>query len=413
MNKKNSILPIFLTVFVDLIGIGIAIPILAPMFLDQNSTLFDASVGLGERTFALGIILALYPIFQFFGAPILGGLSDRMGRKPLLSISIFGTMIGYVLFAIGISMGNIWLLIIGRIIDGFTGGNISIAQSAIADSSDLESKAKNFGLIGMAFGLGFIIGPFIGGKLGDSNVISWFNYSTPFWFAAILSLVNLILIQIMFKETIKEKVEKKADIFMGFRNVIKAIKMPNIRVAFLVVFLMMFGFTFFTQFFQVFLIERFDYTQSQIGDLFAFMGVCVAIVQGGITRIIAKRFKPTQVLKYALLGLSIVVGTYILVTDATQIYYIVPFIALFNGISQPNLTALISNLADEKSQGEILGINQSIIAIAWAIPPIISGFISAIDVRLPIVVGSTIMFLAWGVFIIYFRETQKQKFHEV
>lgn len=413
MNKKNSILPIFLTVFIDLIGIGIVIPILAPMFLDQNSTLFAPSVGLGERTLILGIVLALYPIFQFFGAPILGGMSDRIGRKPLLSISIFGTMVGYVLFALGISMGNMWLLVIGRIVDGFTGGNISIAQSAIADNSDPESKAKNFGLIGMAFGFGFIIGPFIGGKLGDASIVSWFNYSTPFWFAALLSFANLILIQLMFRETLKEKIDKKADIFMGVRNIVKAINMPNMRVAFLVVFLMMFGFTFFTQFFQVFLIEKFSYTQSQIGDLFAFMGVCVAIVQGGITRIISKRFKPAQILNYALLGLSIAVGTYMLVTDAAQIYYIIPFIALFNGISQPNLTALISNLADEKSQGEILGINQSIIAFAWAIPPIISGFISAIDVRLPIIVGASIMFISWGAFVLYFREKEKEQFHEV
>ncbi len=412
MEQKNSILPIFLTVFIDLIGVGIAIPILAPMFLDQASTLFEPGVGLGERTLLLGVVLSLYPIFQFFGAPILGGLSDRLGRKPILSISIFGTFLGYVLFALGISSGNIWLLIIGRIIDGFTGGNISIAQSVIADSSDPESKTKNFGLIGMAFGLGFIIGPFIGGKLGDSNVVSWFNYSTPFWFAAILSALNLILIHFLFKETLKHKVGKKPDALMGIRNLIKAAQMPNLRVVFFVVFLMMFGFTFFTQFFQVYLIERFGFTQSQIGDLFAMMGICVAITQGVMTRFIAKRYSPAKVLRYTLIALSIAVGTYIMVTDASQIYYIIPFVALFNGITHPNLTALVSNMADSKSQGEVLGINQSIIAVAWAIPPIISGFISAIDVKLPIMVGSVIMFVSWGVFILFYKDEEKRKFHE-
>ena len=131
---------------------------------------------------------------QFFGAPILGAMSDRFGRKKILILSLVGTCIGYLFFGAGIAAASLITLFISRAIDGFTGGNISIALSAIADISDPKEKAKNFGLIGMAFGLGFILGPYIGGKLADPSVVGWFTHSTPFWFAAALTFLNIILV---------------------------------------------------------------------------------------------------------------------------------------------------------------------------------------------------------------------------
>lgn len=412
-NKKDySIIPIFLVVFIDLIGIGIALPILAPMFLDAHSPLFASGTPLAERTIMLGILLGLYPLMQFFGSPILGALSDFHGRKKMLTIPLFGACVGYVLFAIGISTGNLWLLIIGRAIDGFAGGSIAIAQSAIADISDPKTKAKNFGLIGMAFGLGFILGPFIGGKLGDPNVVSWFNYSTPFWFAAVLCLINFILIQFLFKETLKQTTKKTVDMFVGIRNLKKAFSVPNLRIAFASVFLIFFGFTFFTQFFQVFLIEKFAFTQSEIGDFFAFLGLCAAISQGLIVRVVSKHLNPQQSLRVSVLLLAITVSSYLLINDRNLVYLVVPFIALFNGITLPNTTALISNLGDSKSQGEILGINQSVIAAAWSLPALLSGFLAAVDLRLPIILASTFMFIGWLVFVLLYHPKDKQVFHE-
>ncbi len=411
-SKDLSIVPIFLVVFIDLIGVGIVIPILAPMFLDPHSPLFAVGTDLSVRTAMLGLLLALYPLAQFFGAPILGSLSDFHGRKKLLLLSLLGTFIGYVFFALGISTGNLWLLIIGRIIDGFTGGNISIAQSAIADLSDKESKAKNFGLIGMAFGLGFILGPFIGGKLGDPNVVSWFNYSTPFWFAAILCTLNMVSLYFMFNEKKKEAVRKYIDLFTGIKNLKIAFGVPNLRIAFWVVFLISFGFTFFTQFFQVYLIERFSFNQSQIGDYFAFLGICVAISQGLIVRWVSKRFSPQKALSVSVLMLAISISLYLLVSDKSHLYYVVPLIAIFNGITLPNTTALVSNLGDEKSQGELLGINQSVVAIAWSLPAIVAGVVSSIDVRLPIVISSIVLFIAWLFFMLFYHEKEKKIFHE-
>jgi DHA1 family tetracycline resistance protein-like MFS transporter len=412
VEKKQSLFPIFFTVFIDLLGVGIVIPVLGHLFLDAGGIL-PADVSLFQRTMLLGLLIASYPIMQFFGSPILGALSDRHGRKNILIISLIGTLIGYILFAIGILTRNIFLIYLSRIIDGFTGGNISTAMSAIADISKPEEKARNFGLIGMAFGLGFIFGPFIGGVLADNTIVSWFSSSTPFWFAAILCFANIILVIFNFSETLKVKINTNISILTGFKNIRKALGMPNLRTMFLVIFLLTFGFNFFTQFFQVYLIEKFQYTQSQIGYLFAFMGLCIAITQGIITRQLSKKFTPVQVLAYSTFALSIAILLLIFPTKAYYLFFIMPLISVSNGLTYPNSTAIVSNLSAKDSQGEILGINQSIRALGMSIPPLISGFIAAVNTSLPIIVGSVTIFFAWVVFVFYFKPGEKKFFHEV
>ena len=179
LSERKLLIPVFLTVFIDLLGATIVLPILAPLFLDFQHGIMPMAVQAGtdmaavtrERTILFGLLIASFPLAQFFGAPLLGTWADRVGRKKVLSISLLGTLIGYILFALGIHYKLVWLLFFARILDGFTGGNISIAFSAISDVSTPESKTRNFGLIGMAFGLGFIIGPYIGGKLADPGVV--------------------------------------------------------------------------------------------------------------------------------------------------------------------------------------------------------------------------------------------------
>lgn len=232
---------------------------------------------------------------QFFGAPLLGTLADRFGRKKILWISLFGTWLGYLLFIIGILTQNIYLLFIGRSIDGFTGGNISIAQSAISDISTEENKSRNFGLIGMAFGLGFVFGPYIGGKLSDPSIVSWFSFETPFYLALLLTTINIFLVIKMFPETLKERSTQKIDLLAGFKKLGKAASNSQMRSIFIIVFLLTIGFNFFTQFFQVFLISKFTFTQSQIGDLFAYMGLWIAIAQGAFLRPLSKKYSPHSI----------------------------------------------------------------------------------------------------------------------
>lgn len=404
--EKFSVLPIFLVVLIDMIGIGIVIPVLGPLFLSTD-IFFDSGFGFMQRTVILGFLLASFAIAQFFGGPILGALSDRHGRKKYLMLSLAGTLIGYLLFALGIVYHSLFLLFIGRIIDGFTGGNITIAMSALADVSDEKQKVKRFGLIGMAFGLGVIIGPLIGGLLADSTVVSWFNHATPFWFAAILCFANIMFIFYGFKETLKHPRVTKVSVTKGVHNIIRALHTGKLKLLFISLFLVSLGFSFFTQFFQVFLIAKFSFQEQEIGLFFAFMGLCIAITQGLIVRPLSKKYQPEQIMSFSLFLMAIVMVVYLFPKNPAWLYAIVPFMAFSNGLTMPNSSALTSNLSPKDMQGEILGINQSFSSLGMAIPPIIAGVVSGIHYTLPIIIGAVTIFLAWVTFLLFKPRIQK------
>lgn len=403
---------LFFTIFLDLVGLGIAIPVLAPLLISPFGILSPA-VPLQTRTILYGCLVAVYPLFQFFGAPMLGALSDRYGRRNVLLLSLLGTLIGYVLTAIGILTRNLPLIFVSRALDGFTGGNIATAQSAIADVSAPQDRARNFGLIGMAFGLGFILGPFIGGKLADPSVVAWFRPHTPFWGAALLSVLNIVLVLRLFPETLHTRVATKVSLLTGFRNIGRALKLAHLRSILLVTFLLTLGFNFFTQFFQVFLIERFGFLQGDIGDLFAYMGLWIAVTQGLINRPLARRFAPEKIVRFSALALGLVLPLLLLAPTAGFLFVILPLIAMANGLTHPNTVAIVSRLAGDESQGEILGINQSVQSLAMILPPLIAGYIASIHPHLPTLAASLFILAAWVVFVCIFRKRPREQFHEV
>jgi DHA1 family tetracycline resistance protein-like MFS transporter len=406
--KKAPLSTIFLTVFLDLLGVGIVIPVIAPLLLDPAHNMLSAEATIHTRTITLGFLIASYPLAQFFGAPMLGALSDRYGRKKLLAISLVGTLIGYILFATAILEQNIYLLFASRILDGFTGGNISIALSSISDFSDEKSKAKNFGMVGAAFGLGFILGPYIGGKLADPGVVSWFNTATPFWFAAILTGINLMFVFGAFPETLREKRNTPVSAFTGIQNIGKAFQLKHLRTIFLVVFLLTLGFNFFTQFFQVFLINKFSFTISNIADTFAFIGIWIVIAQGGLQRPLSKKYSPLRMVQVAALGLGVVLPMLLLPSESKYIFFVLPFIAIFQGLTQPNITSLVSSQAGKGEQGQILGINQSIQSLGMAFPPIIASYINLVNINLPTLTASFCIILGWLILIIFFKNKKEQ-----
>jgi DHA1 family tetracycline resistance protein-like MFS transporter len=411
-HSRKSLFVLFCIVFLDMLGVGIVIPILAPLFLDTTGGIFSSPVPYTVRTVLFGLLIASYPFAQFFGAPLLGGLSDRHGRKKLLITSLAGTCIGYAIFALGIALHDIYLLFFSRMLSGFTGGNISVALSSIADVSSPKEKAHNFGLIGMAFGLGFIIGPYVGGKLADSTLVSWFTYATPFWFAAVLSFLNIFAVMFLFRETLRHKSNVPISLLTGFHNIHKAFSLANLRVLFFVVFLISFGFTFFTQFFPVFLIERFHFTQSDIGDLYAYVGVWIALTQGVLVRYLSKRFSSRQILAFSIFFLACIFPLIVYSPSPMFLFFVLPLLAIANGLTHPHTTALVSHLSDQKSQGEILGINQSIISLSQALPPVIAGLVVSLHPSMPLFVASIFIFLAWLVFVLFFRG-DGHRFHEV
>ncbi len=408
IKQKSPLLTIFITVFIDLLGVGIVIPVIAPLILDVSHNMLPLEMSRHTRTIVLGFLISSFPLAQFFGAPMLGALSDRYGRRKLLALSIVGTVIGYLLFAISILQQNIYLLFASRILAGFSGGNISIALSSISDFSDEKSKAKNFGMVGAAFGLGFIFGPFIGGKLADPTIVSWFNAAVPFFFAALLASLNLLFVLFAFPETLRAKRNTKVSMFTGIENIGKAFRLSHLRIIFLVVFLLTLGFNFFTQFFQVFLINKFDYKISQIADIFAFVGIWIVIANGALQRPLSKKYAPLSIIQISALLLGIALPMLLLPTESKYIFYVLPFIAMFQGLTQPNINSLVSSQAGKDEQGQILGINQSIQSLGMAIPPIIASYINIVNINLPIATASFCVLLGWGILVVFFKNKKAQ-----
>lgn len=416
--EKKALPIVIVTLFIDVLGVGILMPVLPQLIF----RIFEpAGYSYKSSLIMLGWLTAIYPLMQFLATPILGQLSDRHGRKSILGFSLFGTAVGYVLFAIGIITKNIPLLFFARAMDGITGGNLSVARAVIADVSPPEHRTKNFALIGAAFGFGFVMGPYIGARLaapgvtffGLFNTPHWFGPAVPFWFTAILSSINTLLVLFILPETHKH-INKKLKMAWGksIENIRHAATHPSLRVIFTTEFLFWGGFTFFTTFFQILLIKKLGFKVSNIGDFFAYIGICIALTQGLLTPILAKRFTNRQILRFSVPGMGLALFLQTLPHNTTQLLMTAPFIALFNGTTMANMSALVSLSADSKVQGEVLGIEASVQALAQAIPAVIAGYIAILGVSVPVIVGGSVVLVGGLMFNIFYHPAL-QPVHDV
>jgi DHA1 family tetracycline resistance protein-like MFS transporter len=411
---KNPVLPVFFTVFIDLVGFSILIPIF-PLLINDGSPfkVTPDSWTPQQGLIMLGFLQAVYPMCTFLAAPILGQLSDRFGRKPVLAFSIAGTAVGYAIFAIGISTASIPLLFLGRAIDGLTGGNIAVAQAAVGDVSNDTNRAKNFGLLGAAFGLGFIIGPYIGGRLsapgrsfyGLFTTPSWFSATTPFWFAAGLCVLNCLLVITRLPETVHHKDHSKRIVLStSIRNVARGFGSERFRVLLITSFLFNAGFTFFTTFFGVYLARNFGFAQDTTGDYFAIVGLFIALSQAVLVPRVAQHLRDHQVLRFSYFGVSLAMSGFFLAGEKWQLYAIIPLFTAFNGLSMANQTSLVSRSAEWGKQGEAMGISNSVMNLAQVPASILVGFIAtSITSATPLIVACLCIGLAGVVFLAFFR----------
>ena len=416
--RRNPLLAIFTTVFIDLVGFGILIPVF-PLLIGIGSPfrVTPESWSFTKGLIMLGWLQAVYPFCTFIASPILGQLSDRHGRRPILALSIFGTSIGYVLFAIGISTANIPLLFAGRALDGFTGGNLAVANAAIGDISTNENRAKNFGALGAAFGLGFIVGPYLGGKLSSPHVSfyglfhtpGWFGATTPFWFAAIIAMLNCIAVLTTFPETIKEKFHAgKLNATQAISNVIIGFKSERLRAVLLTGFLFSAGFTFFTTFFGIYLRNNFNFGPSKTGDYFAIVGLFIAFAQAVLVARVSKKLSDYSVLRFSLFGNAAMMLLYFVVPTSFSfgLYMVIPFFTAFNGLTMANMTSLISRSAEPGQQGQAMGIYSSVQSLAQVPASILVGYITtSITSSQPLIVASVCIALGGLCFVFLFKPT--------
>ncbi|MEY3783948.1 MAG: hypothetical protein RLZZ230_270 [Candidatus Parcubacteria bacterium] len=405
MTKKSSsriLAVIFATLLLDTIGFGIVIPIIPGLFTDVNSPGFLlGAYSVSQQLLLAGLITALYGLMQFIAAPILGELSDVYGRKRLLTIGVGVLALSQMLFGLGIEIGSLYLLFFARSLAGLAAANISIAQAAIADITEPKDRAKNFGLIGAAFGLGFIIGPLIAGW-----TTSYFgNPAIAFWIASLLGLINMVFISLFLTETNQQRsIKQKFTFLKGIKNIKIALQDVDARPLYVTSFLYLSGFAFFTSFVGILLINHYGFNEAGVGTFFAFVGICIVITQGGIVRILAPRYTEQQIIKVTMICVAITIALYPFMPSTAWLYILVPFLSVPQGLTMANLPALISKSVSPAKQGAALGINGSMMALAQGVVPLTAGLIAAsVGIQYTFLTGAMCVFSAWLVMFVFMR----------
>lgn len=409
---RNPLPVVLLTVFIDLLGFGLLIPVIPQLLANPSSPFYLLAAGdsVSVGYVLLGLLLASFPLAQFIATPVLGQLSDKYGRRPILAVSLAGACLSYVLFALGIILRSIPILFAARVLAGITGGNVSAAQAAVADMTAPAHRARNFGLIGAAFGLGFIVGPYLGGVLSDPTMVSWFNAATPFWFAAALSLVNVLCVVWLFPETLKHaNVGMRLSWFESLFNVRKAWRLRRLRTLFGTLFLFNMGLSFLVTFLGVFLVARFGFSQGRTGEYFAFIGVCITLSQVLLPHALAKRFGERRILDVALLASGLGILLMYFTPQIWVLWAATPIFSAMIGLVQANAISLISRSSSAENQGEILGINASLNALSQAVPPVLAGTVAAAFFPEAPMLVSAILITISGVLFIWFSRGMKGK----
>lgn len=356
----TPLITIYITVFIDLIGFGMVIPIL-PFYANTAPYL--------ATPFQVGLLFSIYSWMQFFCSPLLGRLSDIYGRRPILFISLLGSAVGY--FVIGIAE-TLAMVFIGRIIGGITGANIATAQAYIADVTSKENRAKGMGLFGAMFGLGFILGPAIAG------ILSKYGIHVPFYSAAALSLINAVVLYFVLPESINREQSAELPVRKSRINeLIGSMREKDFGFLNLLYFLLVMSFSIMTYAFVLYTAFRYGYDAEENGYLFAFVGLIAIMFQGAVFQ---RLVRLAGEMKLTVIGcLLMALGLFAIPFvgpesgGLTALLVTLALLAIGNALASPALTSLVSKISPDDKQGSSLGIMQSGASLARAIGPIIGG----------------------------------------
>ncbi len=355
MNNK-LLFSIILIVFIDLLGFSLILPLL-PYYAET----FKAS------EFVTGLLVAAYAAAQLIGAPVLGRLSDRFGRRPLLLASIFGTFVGFILLGVA---NTLWMLFAARIIDGFTGGNLSIAQAYIADVTDAKNRSKGLGMIGAAFGLGFIIGPVTGGFL------SQWGYAVPAFVAAAMSLINLALIYFWLPESLTAEkrasmTDKKPAVTLG--ALLTALKRPFTGPLLITRFFFGLAFAIFQTIFSLYTLAKFNLSASNTGLILTYVGILAVITQGFLIGRITKKFREDVLIVACAALMAVSLVGWALAPSIIALLIVLTPTALAGGILNTLLSSTLTKAVAPQEVGGILGLSASVESSTRIFAPIIGG----------------------------------------
>lgn len=383
--RKSPLVIIFFTVFIDLVGFGIVLPLLP--FYAQT---------FGATALLVGLLSTSFSLMQFWFAPLWGRLSDRVGRRPIILLGLLGSCVSYLVFGFA---NSLLVLFLSRILAGIAGANISTAQAYIADSTPTEGRAKGMGLIGAAYGLGFIFGPAIGG------ILSQFGYGVPAFFASGLALCNCVAAYFLLPESLNPRsptfTSRRG---LNFAGIQRGLRHPELRIFLGCFFVSTFAFANLEATFALMTQKRFGLDARHNGYLFAYIGVLITIMQGVLIGRLVRKFGERRLVVIGLF--SMIFGLGLLPFSPSLRYLLLTLVVLTfgNGVTNPSITSLISQITGAEDQGGMLGVTQSLASLARILGPAWGGFtFDRLGFQYPYVTGSIFMALAFAMSLVAVR----------
>lgn len=401
------ILPLYIVIFIGFVGYSLTITILTPLILEGGEAFLKSLPFSADPTIILGIVLAIYPVGQFFGAPILGALSDRFGRKPILLISLIITTACFGGLGYAISAQNLSMFIVISLIMGLAEANIATAQSAVADVSTEENRTKMFAYINLSASGAFVIGPLLGGLLADPHIVPWFNNSTPYWAVFILLIFTVIFMFLAFKETRPKEKRTEVSYTQAFTNLIKIFNPGSLRIIYLVNFLIYLAIFGFFRAFPMYLVEHYEMHVAELAKYIAWNAVPVVIGSLWLTGYLSKLHSPRTIAIYSTLLFGLF-NLFVIIPQSELMLYFTLFLpGLALAVALPVSASMISLAAGQDAQGRALGNNLSIEVGAEVLSGLAAGFLAAYFIKLPMFAICGVAVLA--AVILLFSKSGKMK----
>lgn len=397
--------PLLLIIFIDSMGLGLVFPLLNAIIIDPVSNFLPHDFSAHIRNLIFGFTISIFMLAWFFGASFLGDLSDQIGRKKSLLICLWGAFFGYLLSAAGVSLQSYTLLLLGRVIAGFTAGSQAIAQASIIDLSPPEQKARNLGLMFLASSLGFVVGPLMGGFLSDAKLSHWFTFATPFYFAALIALLNVALLKRLYQETFHKVGKIKIKFSHAIELFVSAFRDEKIRYLSIVLLIVVFGWSSFYSFISMFLLRVYQFSPVQISIYMALMGIGFSIGNLIIGPCVQRFSLKNCVIGGLLLGAII---TFFIVTlHMVFLNWIMAIlISIAMSIAYAVLLNIFSNQVDADSQGWIMGVTGSIMALVYGINALFVGMLADFSAKMPLII-SILGFSISALFMVFFQSTKQ------
>jgi DHA1 family tetracycline resistance protein-like MFS transporter len=400
--SKISKYNVFLTYLLGNLGLAIIFPIFTPLLYDTHYTIFKHTPSITESSIVLGFLIAAFPLAQFFGAPLIGDLSDQIGRKKAFLISITGSAIGYIILSIAIVVKYLPMLFLGRMISGFFAGNLSICTASLVDMShDHVERAKNISLLATISGISFIVSVAIGGIFSDPNLSHRFSPSLPFWILSFLFGVNLLFVIAFFKESHVVESNQKFHLLKGIHHIADVWQVAQLKTSYLVYFFFITSWTATMQFLPPFLTKYYLLSPQQITDVYVGFGFFWSLANFIYSKFFTKLSTPKLTLSFSLGLLSIFTLVFMFLSQLSLTSFIIHLYlcVMVAAISWANCLTNVSFQADLTSQGKILGVNQSFSALAGIIGPIFAGIISGDHPKFIFLFASISCFLSFCILL--------------